>query len=114
MAWTCPSCSRSFRRNRQTHECAPALGVEEYFSTGPDWERPIFEAVLSHLESLGPMTKEPVSVGIFIKSNGSFVELRPTELFDSSARSEPRGKESWHGRRNQGGPMGAEDPPGHF
>lgn len=77
MAWICPSCSRSFRRSRQSHECAPALGLEEYFSTGPEWERPIFEAVLSHLESLGPMMVEPVSVGIFIKSNGSFVELRP-------------------------------------
>lgn len=77
MAWTCPSCLRSFRRKGQSHECAPALSLEEYFSTGPEWERPIFEAVLAHLETLGPMTVEPVSVGIFIKSNGSFVELRP-------------------------------------
>ena len=77
MAWTCPNCLRSFRRTGQSHECAPALTLEEYFSSGPEWERPIFEAVLSHLESLGPMTVEPVSVGIFIKSNGSFVELRP-------------------------------------
>ncbi len=77
MAWTCPECGRSFRRAGQSHECAPALELEEYFATGPSWERPIFEAVLAHLESLGPMTVEPVSVGIFIKSNGSFVELRP-------------------------------------
>ncbi|MGI8514890.1 MAG: DUF5655 domain-containing protein [Acidimicrobiia bacterium] len=77
MAWICPSCSRSFRRSRQSHECAPALELQEYFSTGPEWKRPIFDAVLSHLESLGPMRVEPVSVGIFIKSNGSFVELRP-------------------------------------
>ena len=77
MAWTCPNCSRSFRRQGQSHECAPALSLEEYFSTGPAWEQPIFEAVLAHLQTLGPMTVEPVSVGIFIKSNGSFVELRP-------------------------------------
>ncbi|HEX5722905.1 MAG TPA: DUF5655 domain-containing protein [Acidimicrobiia bacterium] len=77
MAWTCPECGRSFRRAGQSHECAPALELEEYFATGPSWEHPIFEAVLAHLESLGPMTVEPVSVGIFIKSNGSFVELRP-------------------------------------
>ena len=77
MAWACPQCGRSFRRAGQSHECAPALELEEYFATGPSWERPIFEAVLTHLESLGPMTVEPVSVGIFIKSNGSFVELRP-------------------------------------
>ena len=77
MAWTCPQCGRSFRRSGQSHGCAPALTLEEYFATGPAWERPIFEAVLAHLESLGPMIVEPVSVGIFIKSEGSFVELRP-------------------------------------
>ena len=75
--WTCPNCSRLFSRNEQSHECAPAMSLEEYFSTGPARERPIFEAVLAHLESLGPMHVEPVSVGIFIKSSGGFVELRP-------------------------------------
>jgi hypothetical protein len=53
------------------------MSLEEYFSTGPAHERPVFEAVLAHLETLGPMHVEPVSVGIFIKSNGGFVELRP-------------------------------------
>ena len=77
MAWICPECGRSFRRAGQSHDCAPALELEEYFATGPSWERPIFETVLAHLETLGPMIVEPVSVGIFIKSNGSFVELRP-------------------------------------
>jgi hypothetical protein len=77
MAWTCPACGRSFRRTRQGHECAPALTLDEYFATGPDWERPIFEAVLAHVESLGQITVEPVSVGIFLKSNGSLFELRP-------------------------------------
>jgi hypothetical protein len=77
VSWTCPECGRTFRRNRQSHECAPALDLEEYFATGPEWERPIFEAVRAHLESLGPMVIEPVSVGIFFKSNGTLVELRP-------------------------------------
>lgn len=31
----------------------------------------------AHLSSLGPIHIEPVSVGIFIKKSGSFVELRP-------------------------------------
>ena len=41
--WTCPECGRQFGRTNQAHECAPALSIEEYFSTGPEWERPIFE-----------------------------------------------------------------------
>ncbi len=53
------------------------MTLDEYLSTGPPRERPIFEAVIAHLKTLGPMHVEPVSVGIFIKSTGSFVELRP-------------------------------------
>ena len=53
------------------------MTLEEYFSTGPAHERPIFEAVLAFLETLGPMHVEPVSVGIFIKTDRSFIELRP-------------------------------------
>lgn len=53
------------------------MTLEEYFSTGPERERPIFDAVFGHLEALGPVHVEPVSVGIFIKSTKSLVELRP-------------------------------------
>lgn len=77
MGWTCPGCGRRFGRRNQSHECAPAMSVEEYFSTGPERERPIFEAVLEHLESLGTVHVEPVSVGIFLKRGRTFAELRP-------------------------------------
>ena len=77
VAWTCPSCRRSFRRTAQSHECAPALTVEEYFSTGPSFERPIFEAVRSFVDTLGPVIIEPVSVGIFFKRPSSWIQLRP-------------------------------------
>jgi hypothetical protein len=55
------------------------MSVEEYFSTGPAHERPVFEAVLAHLETLGPVHVEPVSVGIFLKRNAKFAELRPAQ-----------------------------------
>lgn len=74
--WTCPDCGRQFGRTRQGHECAPALSLEGYFSTGPDFERPIFEAVHAHLSSLGEVHVEPVSVGIFFKITTTFVQLR--------------------------------------
>ena len=53
------------------------MGLEAYFATGPPFERPVFEAVIAHLDTFGPMHVEPVSVGIFVKGTGSFVELRP-------------------------------------
>jgi hypothetical protein len=53
------------------------MTLDEYFSTGPERERPIFEAVMSHLRGVGPVHVEPVSVGIFIKRSRTFAELRP-------------------------------------
>jgi hypothetical protein len=78
-AWTCPECRRQFGRVRQPHECAPALALEEYFATGPERERPIFEAVIAALDEVGPVHVEPVSVGIFLKRSRTFAELRPMQ-----------------------------------
>jgi hypothetical protein len=75
--WVCPSCKREFARNKQSHECAPAMSLDEYFSTGPERERPIYEAVKAHLDTVGPVYVEPVSVGIFLKRERTFAELRP-------------------------------------
>lgn len=77
MAWDCPDCGRRFARKGQSHECAPAMTLDEYFSTGPERERPIFEAVMAHLDTVGPVHVEPVSVGIFLKRAQTFAQLRP-------------------------------------
>ena len=53
------------------------MSLDEYFSTGPDRERSIFDAVMAHLETLCPVHVEPVSVGIFLKRSRTFAELRP-------------------------------------
>ena len=75
--WTCPSCRRTFARTNQSHGCSPALSIEEYFATGPQFERPIFEEVLEHLRSVGEISVEAVQVGIFFKRARTFAELRP-------------------------------------
>lgn len=75
--WTCPGCGRRFGRRNQSHECAPAMSLNEYFATGPVVERQVFEAVLAHLETVGSVHVEPVSVGILIKRVRTFAELRP-------------------------------------
>ena len=75
--WTCPKCDRRFGRTSQGHDCAPAMSIEEYFETGPDFEQPIFEVIRAHMESLDPeIWFEPVSVGIFFKRTSSFLQLR--------------------------------------
>ena len=53
------------------------MTLEEYFTTGPPFERPVFDAVYDFIQTLGPVSIEPVSVGIFIKKQGSWLELRP-------------------------------------
>jgi Domain of unknown function (DUF5655) len=78
-AWICPECGRQFARSGQSHECAPAMSLEDYFATGPPRERPIFEAVMAHVETIGPVHVEPVSVGIFLKRARSFAQLRPMQ-----------------------------------
>jgi hypothetical protein len=55
------------------------MSVHEYFSTGPEHERPIFEVVVSFLNTVGPVHVEPVSVGIFLKRARTFAELRPMQ-----------------------------------
>lgn len=88
--WTCPQCERRFRRVRQPHECSPAMTLEAYFSTGPAHERPIFEAVMRHVETLGPVHVEPVSVGIFLKRVQTFAQLRPRDWWVALSFSLPR------------------------
>lgn len=55
------------------------MTIEAYFSTGPPHERPVFEAVMQHLDTVGPVHVEPVSVGIFLKRSRTFAELRPLQ-----------------------------------
>lgn len=88
--WICPDCKRMFRRAGQAHECAPAMGLEEYFSTGPPHERPVFEAVMRHLETVGPIHVEPVSVGIFLKRAQTFAQLRPKQRWVALSFGLPR------------------------
>jgi predicted transport protein len=78
--WRCPDCEREFGRTNQGHECAPALSLDEYFATGPAHERPIFEVVRAHVETLGDDVHiEPVQVGVFFKRERTFAELRPRD-----------------------------------
>ena len=66
------------------------MSLEEYFTTGPPHERPVSEAVIAHLRTLGPLHVEPVSVGIFLKRAQSFVQLRPMQRWVAVSFRLPR------------------------
>lgn len=66
------------------------MSLEEYFSTGPEHERPVFEAVMRHVDTLGPVHVEPVSVGIFLKRARTFAQLRPMRRWVALSFSLPR------------------------
>ena len=59
------------------------MTLEEYFATGPERERPIFEAVNEFIESLGPVVVEPLSVGIYFKRAGAFAYLLPMQRWET-------------------------------
>lgn len=66
------------------------MSVEDYFATGPPHERPVFDAVMEHLDEVGPVHVEPVSVGIFLKRSRTFAELRPMQRWVALSFSLPR------------------------
>jgi hypothetical protein len=66
------------------------MTLDEYFATGPARERPNFDAVIEHLESVGPVHVEPVSVGILLKRAQWFAELRPMRDWVALSFSLPR------------------------
>lgn len=88
--WTCPNCGRFFQRSGQGHDCAPGLTLDEYFSTGPAHERPVFDAVMEHLATVGPVHADIVSVGVFLKNPRKFAELRPMQKWVAIWISLPR------------------------
>ena len=55
------------------------MTLDEYFSTGPAHERPVFDTVMDHLRTVGPVHADIVAVGIFLKNPRKFAELRPMQ-----------------------------------
>src|SRR5437588_237771 len=82
--------SRSRRSPRRAHDGSPTMSLDEYLETGPAHERPVFDAVMAHVATLGPVHVEPVSVGIFLKSPRKFAELRPMQRWVALSFSLPR------------------------
>lgn len=77
MAWVCPACDRRFGRRRQTHLCVPVASLDDWFADRPPAQRRACDAVLAHLATVGAVDAEAAQVGILLKRDGTFAELRP-------------------------------------
>ncbi len=81
--WTCPSCRRRFARNKQSHECSPAMTLDDYLASGPPFEAPIVRAIVSIIDSFDEAIVEPVSVGVLMKGPATFAQLRPMARWEA-------------------------------
>ena len=75
--WVCPRCDREFGRANQSHTCVPAGTVDDSFAGHPPQQRAVYDAVLDHLLSLGPVHEDATGVGVFLKRDRKLAEVRP-------------------------------------
>jgi hypothetical protein len=75
--WVCPNCDREFASANQAHVCVPGITVDNLLARHPSWVCEIYDAVIKHLSSLGPIHEDAVNVGIFLKSDRKIAEFRP-------------------------------------
>lgn len=75
--WTCPRCDREFGRAHQSHTCVPGCTPEQSFRGRPAVQYDIYRELLDHVQGLGPVHVDAVAVGVFLKSDRKFVEIRP-------------------------------------
>lgn len=67
------------------------MELEEYFATGPPFEREVFDAVLAVLRACDTdVWFEPLSVGIYFKRRTTFVSLRTMTKWVAVGFSLPR------------------------
>lgn len=75
--WPCPACGREFRRSKQSHTCLPGCTADDTFRAYPLSHRAIYDAIVAHLETLGPVHIDAVQVGVFLKRTHKLAEIRP-------------------------------------
>ena len=75
--WVCQFCEREFARPHQSHVCVPGNTVDDTFNGHPPAFRAAFDAILEHLDGLGPVHVDAVKVGVFLKSDRKIAEVRP-------------------------------------
>ena len=77
VTWRCPACDRRFGRRGQSHLCVPVVSLDAWFADRPPVQRQVCDRVLAHLGTVGPVEVDAAEVGILIKRERTFAELRP-------------------------------------
>ncbi len=75
--WTCPRCDRQFGNAGQSHTCIPGCTVDATVAGRPPEQRAVYDAILAHLLTLGPVHEDAVGVGVFLKRDRKLAEVRP-------------------------------------
>jgi hypothetical protein len=73
----CPNCEREFASANQAHVCVPGITVSELLRRHHGWMSEIYNAVIEHLTTLGPVHEDAVNVGVFLKSDRKIASFRP-------------------------------------
>ena len=75
--WRCPACDREFSRTNQSHTCVPGNSVDDTFAGRSEVQRGIYDAIIGHLRTLGPVHEDSVRVGVFLRHEDKLAEVRP-------------------------------------
>jgi hypothetical protein len=70
--WACPRCGRTFANRNQTHTCRPPGDLDRHFAGGDPAVREAFDAVLTAIAPLGPVTVLPEQTRIALHARMSF------------------------------------------
>ncbi len=90
MAWTCPTCGRSFARNKQWHSCEKH-DINTIFADKPAEIRDLYEIFVQKVQEIGPMEIHVAKWNISCRAASTFVGIFPEkrDLAISFVRDEP-------------------------
>jgi hypothetical protein len=74
--WTCPKCKRTFRNAHQWHSCK-TMDVIDHFENKPAIIKKTYEKLIDTVKPIGPVTIHAVKSAIFLKTNTTYIEIKP-------------------------------------
>lgn len=74
--WTCPLCGRAFANRNQSHACG-RHNLSAHFEGRPPEVRGLFDAFLTALREVGPVTVLPQKTRIAFQVRMSFAQVTP-------------------------------------